>query len=177
MEAKTDKDGVILLEGLLVGKFVVTEQESELTKGYVLSPAQTVTVEAGKPVEIKIENKLQRGSLKIAKTFEGRKESLEGVPFLIVGQTAVGEVRREAKTDKDGVILLEGLPVGSFTVTEQESELAKGYVLSPAQTVTVEAGKTAEVMIENKLQRGSLKVIKTFEGRKESFEGVPSLRL
>ena len=173
IEAKTDKDGVILLEGLPVGTYTVTELASELTKGYVLSEAQTAKVAAGKIAEMTINNKLQRGALKIIKTFEGREKPIKDVPFLIVGQTAGGEVKLEAKTDKNGEILLKDLPVGEYTVTEQRSDLTAGYVLSPAQTVTVEAGKTAEVKIENKLQKGSLRVIKVFEGRTEPLEGVP----
>jgi len=175
IEAKTDKDGVILLEGLPVGKYTVTELASELTKGYVLSEAQAVAVAGGKIAEMTINNKLQRGNLRVVKTFEGRTTPIECVPFMIVGQTAVGEIRREARTDKDGLILLENLPVGVYTVTEMRSNLTAGYVLSPAQTVTIEAGKTAEVKIENKLQRGSLRIVKTFEGRSEPLEGVPFL--
>ena len=67
----------------------------ELTKGYALSSAQTVMVEAGKTAEVKIEYKLQRGSLKIVKTFEGKDSPIAGVPFLIISQTAVDEIRRE----------------------------------------------------------------------------------
>jgi len=173
IEAKTDKDGVILLEGLPVGAYTVTELASELTKGYVLSEAQTIAVAADKIAEMTINNKLQRGSLKVVKTFEGREKPIKDVPFLIVGQTASGEVKIEAKTDKNGEILLKDLPVGEYTVTELRSSLTAGYVLSPAQTVTIEADKTAELAIENKLQRGSLRVIKVFEGRTEPLEGVP----
>jgi len=175
VDAKTDKDGVILLESLPVGTYTVTELASELTKGYVLSEVQTVTVTEGKTAEVTINNKLQRGSLRVVKTFEGRTTPVEGVPFMIVGQTVTGEIHREAKTDKDGVILLENLPVGVYTVTEMRSNLTAGYVLSPAQTVTIEAGKIAEVKIVNKLQRGNLRIVKTFEGRKEPLEGVPFL--
>jgi len=173
IEAKTDKDGVILLEGLPVGTYTVTELASELTKGYVLSEAQTIKVAADKIAELTINNKLQRGALKVIKAFEGRKDSIKDVPFLIVGQTASGEVRIEAKTDKNGEILLKDLPVGEYTVTEQRSSLTAGYVLSPAQTVTVVADKTAEVKIENKLQKGSLRIVKTFEGLDKPLEGVP----
>jgi len=175
IEAKTDKDGIILLEGLPVGTYTVTELASELTTGYVLSPTQTIAVAGNKIAEMTINNKLQRGSLRVVKTFEGRTTPIEGVPFMIVGQTAMGEIRREAKTDKDGVILLENLPVGVYTVTEMRSNLTAGYVLSPAQTVTIEAGKTAEVKIENKLQKGSLRIVKTFEGLDKPLEGVPFL--
>ncbi|MCL2301574.1 MAG: SpaA isopeptide-forming pilin-related protein, partial [Firmicutes bacterium] len=146
-----------------------------LTKGYVLSPEQTIAVAGGKIAEMTINNKLQRGSLKVVKTFEGRTTPVEGVPFMIVGQTAMGEIRREAKTDKDGVILLENLPVGVYTVTEMRSNLTAGYVLSPAQSVTIEAGKTAEVKIENRLQKGSLRIVKTFEGLDKPLDGVPFL--
>jgi len=159
-EAKTDKNGVILLENLPVGTYTVTELRSDLTAGYVLSPAQTATIEAGKTAEVKIENKLQKGSLKIVKTFEGLDKPLEGVPFLVVGKTVNGEVRFEVKTDKNGEIILKDLPVGTYTVTEQKSDLTASYVLAPAQTVTITAGNETILRITNQLAKGEIRVLK-----------------
>ena len=50
--------------------------------------------------------------------------------------------------------------VNSSLVTETPSDK---YVKQPAQTVTVENGKTATVSFNNKLDRGDLKIIKTSE--------------
>ena len=117
-------------------------------------------------------NRLQRGSLRIVKTFEGRDTPLEGVPFLIVGQTAFGEIRMEAKTDKNGVILLEGLPVGTYVVTELASEATASYILAPAQTVTVTAGNETVLKITNQLAKGEIRVLKLDKDTGEPLAGA-----
>jgi uncharacterized surface anchored protein len=123
----------------------------------------------GKPVE----NCLQRGGLKVIKTFEGRETPIAGVPFTIVGHTIAGTIDTfHVTTDENGVILLEDLLVGDYTVKELDSELTAGYLLSPEQAVTVATDKITELTIHNKLMRGDLRIIKTFEGMTVSIAGV-----
>jgi LPXTG-motif cell wall-anchored protein len=140
-------------------------QETRTAKGYALDDTKhVITFSPGEKAtatfSVSAENKLQRGSLRIIKSFEGRKESLEGVPFLVVGQTAFGEVRFEAKTDKNGEIVLKDLPVGSYTVAEQKSELTASYILAPAQIVSVTAGNETVLRIVNQLAKGEIRVLK-----------------
>ncbi|MDR1630763.1 MAG: Cys-Gln thioester bond-forming surface protein [Oscillospiraceae bacterium] len=128
-----------------------------------------ITVNDGKPIE----NKLQRGSLKVIKTFEGRTTPIEGVPFTITGKTDAGtEVTIQAETDEKGEILLEGLLTGQYKIQELDSDLTVGYILSPEENAVVAAGQIAELTLENKLQKGDLKIIKTFEGRTTPIKGV-----
>lgn len=95
---------------------------------------------------------------------------ISGVPFAITGKTLVGvDVRIETETDENGEINLENLLVGDYTVQELESDLTAGYILSDAETAFVVADALAEMAIENKLQRGDLRIIKTFEGSKRCF--------
>ena len=165
---------VILIEGLPIGQYTVRELDDKLTEGYVLSKTQTAIVAADKLTELTIDNKLQRGSLKIIKTFEGREKPIEHIPFVVEGTSATGVKYKETfYTNAEGVILVEGLPVGSYVIRELASDLTKGYVLSENKTVIIKADATTEAAIENKLQRGSLKVIKTFEGLDKPVEGVP----
>ncbi|HCC34800.1 MAG TPA: hypothetical protein DEQ02_03880 [Ruminococcaceae bacterium] len=128
-----------------------------------------IAINEGKPIE----NKLQRGSLKVIKTFEGKETPIAGVPFTIIGQTAVGTVVEiNAVTDENGEILLENLLIGNYTVKELESDLTAGYVLSDEQTITVAPDQIAEMTIHNTLMRGDLKIIKTFEGKSTPIKGV-----
>jgi LPXTG-motif cell wall-anchored protein len=151
-------------------------QEIKTAKGYALDETKYDVKfgDTGKSIvviSIAANNKIQRGSLKIVKTFEGH-EPMAGVPFLIVGQTAFGEIRLEVKTDGKGEILVEGLPVGEYTITEQASQLTANYVLSPAQTVTVKANRTATVKLHNRLARGEVQILKIDAETQEPLAGA-----
>jgi len=129
----------------------------------------TLSVNDGEPIE----NELLRGSLKVIKIFEGRETPIAGVPFTITGVTVTGiDIVINAVTDENGEILLENLPIGEFVVKELESELTAGYVLFPEQAAVVAADEIAEMTIDNKLMRGDLKIIKTFEGKTVPIAGV-----
>ena len=169
----TDENGEIFIEGLPIGVYRVKELDCELTAGYVLSKAQTVFVAYDRTAEMEINNKLQRGDLKIIKVFEGKDTPISGIPFTVSGVSTAGmEFYGEFVTDENGEILIEGLPVGDYTVTEIDSDLSIGYILSDEQTAAVAADKLNEMTIENKLQRGDLKIIKTFEGKDTPIKGV-----
>jgi LPXTG-motif cell wall-anchored protein len=140
-------------------------QELTTAEGYILDETRHDVLfdgagEAVTVLSLSATNMMQRGSLRIVKTFEGLDKPMEGVPFLVVGQTVSGEVRFEVKTDKNGEILLEDLPVGSYTVTEQKSDLTASYLLAPAQTVVVTAGRESVLRIVNQLAKGEIRVQK-----------------
>ncbi|MDR1565054.1 MAG: sortase B protein-sorting domain-containing protein [Oscillospiraceae bacterium] len=162
IDAVTDENGEILLENLLVGNYSVLEIGSELTAGYVLSPAENAVVAADEIAEMTIENKLQRGDLRIIKTFEGVSTPIAGVKFTVTGTSIAGiPFEGEFETDANGVIEITGLPVGDYTVKEIGSDLTVGYVLSDEQTATVATDELTEMAIDNKLIRGNIKVLKT----------------
>ena len=162
IEAETDRNGEILLEGLLVGNYQIEELESELTEGYVLSEKQAAVVAPDEIAELTINNEIQRGDLRIVKTFEDRETPIEGVPFRITGTSLLGiEYDEVFETDALGEIFIGGLPIGEYQITELASELTEGYLLSEAQTVEVEYMTTAEAEIENRLIRGHVRLTKT----------------
>ena len=174
INAKTDENGEITLENLLVGNYTVKELESELTAGYYLSEEETVGVAHKEITEITINNILMRGDLKIIKTFEERVYPIKGVPFTIEGTSIAGmEYSQIHYTDKNGKIFIEGLPIGNYTVKELDSRLTIGYILSDEQTAVIATEELTEMAIENKLKRGDLRIIKTFEGKDYPIEGVP----
>jgi len=161
IEAVTDENGEILLENLLVGNYVVTELESELSHGYVLSPEENAIVAHEQITEMTINNKLERGSLKIIKTFEGKTYPIPGVPFTVTGITVLGdEFSGEYVTDENGEIFIENLIVGDYVVKELASDLTEGYVLSPEENAVVAHEQITELTINNKLIRGNVKLIK-----------------
>jgi LPXTG-motif cell wall-anchored protein len=162
IQAETDANGEIVLEGLPVGEYAVKELESELTTGYVLSPAESVTVAPDAIAELMIHNILMRGDLRIVKTFESKTTPVQGVKFTVTGKTLAGEdYSAEFETDESGCVFVEGLLAGEYRVLELESELTTGYVLSEEQTAVIAHGQLAELEIHNRLIRGNARLVKT----------------
>ena len=149
--AKTDKNGELILAGLVPGIYTVTETPSDK---YEKQPAQTVKVENGKTATVKFNNTINRGNLNIVKTSEDGV--VADIQFTVTGTN----YNKTVKTDKDGKINLPNLLPGSYTVTEAPSEK---YEKQDPQTVKVEYGKTATVKFHNTINRGALGIIKTSE--------------
>lgn len=149
--AKTDKNGELVLAGLVPGTYTVTETPSDK---YEKQPAQTVKVENGKTATVKFNNTINRGNLNIVKTSEDGV--VADIQFTVTGTN----YNKTVKTDKDGKINLPDLLPGSYTVTEEPSEK---YEKQDPQTVKVEYGKTATVKFHNTINRGALDIIKTSE--------------
>ena len=123
---------------------------------------------------VPIENRLQRGSLKLIKTFEGKDVPLADIPFHITGQTTVGTtVEIDVVTDENGEINIEGLLVGEYKISELECDLSAGYVLTLDEAFIIAPDEITELTIENKLMRGDLKIIKVFEGKSTPIPGIP----
>ena len=161
IEAVTNEDGEIILENLLVGEYTVKELESELTVGYILSAEENIMVAANQIAEMTIHNKLQRGSLKIIKSFEGLDTPIAGVKFTVSGKTVIGDdFFGEYFTDGNGEIFIENLVVGDYVVNEIGSELTEAYVLSDEQNAVVAADEITEMQINNNLIRGNIKIRK-----------------
>ncbi|MDR0287574.1 MAG: LPXTG cell wall anchor domain-containing protein, partial [Clostridiales bacterium] len=130
----------------------------------------TVDVNNGDPVY----NELMHGDLKLIKTFEDKIYPMANIPFHLVGHTYVGTtVEMDVVTDENGEVNLEGLLAGNWTVTELGCDLSAGYVLSPTQAFTIANDKITELTLENKLMRGDLTIIKTFEGITTPLKDIP----
>ena len=92
------------------------------------------------------------GQLKIVKTSEDGKVS--GVRFRVTGNG----VDTTVQTGTDGTITVPNLKAGSYTVTELD--VPDQYVQPKAQTVTVEANKTATVSFSNVLKKWKATITK-----------------
>ena len=154
---KTNSAGEITVNNLPIGTYTVTEQSCEANQGYILAESQNITVEMDKTTIVNIQNNIMRGDLKVIKTFEGRETPLAGVEFTITGPH---DYNQTFATDENGEINITDLPIGEYTVTEIESELTEGYVLSEPQTVTVAYQQLKELEIDNRKIRGSIEISK-----------------
>ena len=112
--------------------------------------AQTVN----DPVKGYLNIKVSYGSTKIVKTSEDGK--VEGVSFTITGNG----VNKTVVTGAGGVIQIDNLAPGVYTVTEQSYDK---YEPQEVRRVTVVSGQVATVNFNNTLKRGTLMVTKTSE--------------
>ena len=94
------------------------------------------------------------GSVKIVKDSEDGV--VDGIKFTITGNG----VNQTVTTKNDGVIQVDNLRPGTYTVTEVVEDR---YEPQTAKTVTVVSGQTATVLFNNTLKRGDLKIVKTSE--------------
>ena len=117
----------------------------------------TVTLNKNTPnatITIKAVNELIPGSAKIVKVSEDGK--MDGITFRIQGNG----IDKTVKTANGGVIQVDNLKPGVYTVTETEYDK---YIPQEVRRVTVVSGQVSTVNFSNKLRRGDLTVKKTAE--------------
>lgn len=112
--------------------------------------AQTVN----DPVKGYLNIKVSYGSAKIVKTSEDGK--VEGISFTITGNG----MNKTVTTGAGGVIQIDNLAPGVYTVTEQNYDK---YEPQEVRRVTVVSGQVTTVNFNNTLKRGTLIVTKTSE--------------
>ena len=133
---------------------VITWTDGQFGIGNGLQDLVTYAETVNDPVEGFLLLSVPNGNLKLKKTSEDGK--IAGISFTVTGDNFCENVT----TDENGVLQLEDLVPGGYTVTENAAAF---YELQQPQTVTVKAGQTAEVSFSNKLKRGTLEVAKTAE--------------
>ena len=106
------------------------------------------------PVKGYLNIKVSYGSAKIVKTSEDGK--VEGISFTITGNG----VNKTVQTGEGGVIQIDNLTPGVYTVIEQAYDK---YEPQEVRRVTVVSGQVATVNFSNVLKRGDLTVTKTSE--------------
>ena len=142
--------GEYALTGLCYGGYFA--KEAQAPEGFYLdenayyfaitTDGETVTVEneAGKGFV----NAAQVGSLRIVKTSSDGK--LEGFSFRVTGANGYDQV---FQTDAEGVILIEGLRIGDYTVSEVQDGSSDGYLLPADKTASIFEGAVTEVEMHN----------------------------
>ena len=142
--------GEYALTGLCYGGYFA--KEAQAPEGFYLdenayyfaitTDGETVTVEneAGKGFV----NAAQVGSLRIVKTSSDGK--LEGFSFRVTGANGYDQV---FQTDAEGFILVEGLRIGDYTVSEVRDGSSDGYLLPADKTASIFEGVVTEVEMHN----------------------------
>ena len=120
--ATTDKDGVAVFENVPVGTYMVIEDEKTVPYGYLVAAEKEVTVTYAETVDTDILNEEQTGTIQIHKK-TADMSNVEGIRFILSGISDTGrEINIPAITDKDGLAKFEGVPVGTYTITEDGSK-------------------------------------------------------
>ena len=119
-----------------------------------LQDVVTYSQSVSDPVKGYLNIKVSYGSTKIVKTSEDGK--VEGLSFTITGNG----VNKTVQTGAGGVIQIDNLTPGVYTVTEQSYDK---YEPQEVRRVTVVSGQVSTVNFNNVLKRGDLVVTKTSE--------------
>ena len=167
----TNSSGKISVTGLTAGTYYVKElghTDSTINAMYYCSSTnpRKVTVTAGSTTTVSFTNKLNTGGISLTKTTEDG-QNLSGWQFGIYSNSACTTlVSGPHSTNASGKISVTGLTPGTYYVKEighTDSAINALYYCSSTnpQSVTVTAGATATVSFVNKLNTGSVKLIKS----------------
>ena len=153
----TGADGKAVLKDMASGCYEVTE--TDVPKPYILDSnnRKTVWIEASKDEDVVVDfvNSTKPG-LRLMKVDAQTGEPLSGVLFEI--KEVDGGYSTQKLTDKDGLIVLEGLNPGTYTVREVKPK--DGYVHDETlHVVHLEANKTATIELTN-IEKPTLKILK-----------------
>lgn len=153
---ETDESGLIVIEGLEEGTYLV--KETKEAKGYLLdSEAKEVEIKDGKRTTLKVEND-PMSSVLIHKIDSVTGEGIPGVKFLLYDSD--NEPIGQFETDDEGYIWIrKELPEGKYKLRELEP--AEGYISDDSEkTFYVQKGRTTEIEWENTPEVGQIVITK-----------------
>lgn len=153
---ETDESGLIVIEGLEEGTYLV--KETKEAKGYILdSKAKEVEIKDGKRTTLKVEND-PMSSVLIHKIDSVTGEGIPGVKFLLYDSD--NEPIGQFETDDEGYIWIrKELPEGKYKLRELEP--AEGYISDNSEkTFYVQKGRTTEIEWENTPEVGQIVITK-----------------
>ena len=142
---KETETGVYSLEGLVYGDYYVQETKApeyfvrDVNFYYfeIVNDGETVEVsndELGKGTFI---NSPAKGEIKIVKTSYDNK--VEGIHFEVTGKTYTGQTfKKTYTTDKNGIIRINDLRAGEYTIHEVKDEASAGYLLPADKQLTID---------------------------------------
>ncbi|PFM51146.1 hypothetical protein COJ45_03255 [Bacillus cereus] len=158
-ELKTDESGKVMSPKLPLGEYTV--KETKAPEGYKLSNKEwKVTIQNEKEVvKVEAENERILGSLQIIKTDDkDQAKRLAGAEFTL--KDTQGKVVKEGiTTDKSGIVKVDGLVPGEYTL--EETKAPEGYELTKQVIhVTVDGEEVIDVKVTNSKSLGQFEIVK-----------------
>ena len=150
---KETETGIYEMKELLYGKYIV--RETKAPEGFLLDKGEYSVFIEKDETTYSVENKAgvgfineaMRGTLKIVKTSSDGK--VKGFAFRVTGANGYDMT---FETDKNGEIVIEGLRIGEYTVSEVANNASAAYITPADQNVTIKLDETAVVKMHNELR-------------------------
>ncbi len=155
-------EGSIRIEDVTAGDVTVTETQAP--EGYLPADPQTIAVPAGGEAAAQFVNAVAPppvGSFRVVKRDEDGNR-IGGSCWTLTGAETFGPYCDNDANDidtRDGVIEVENIPVGDYTLTE--STIPEGFLAVADQTITITEGERTGVSLVDETATGSLVITKT----------------
>ena len=153
----TGADGTVTLSDMPSGCYEITETDVPAPYLLDVNNRKTVWIDAAKDQDVVADfrNSVRPG-LRLLKRDQQTGAPIEGATFLV--EEVNGGYSDQHQTGKDGLIVLDGLRPGAYTITEVKP--APGYVGDDTpRTVYLEENRTCIVELTN-LRKPDLKIVK-----------------
>lgn len=150
----TDETGLILLQDLPTGKYVIKEELPG--EQYVPVPEQTVLLKRDTETEVTFHNREKTGTVILQKKDQESEEGLPDVEFTLYRVSATTEAQSAEKvgsykTGENGEIRIEGLPYGDYFFLETKA--LSGYLPTEEKLPFSITEEGQEVLLNAKNQK------------------------
>ena len=147
---KLSSDGKASLSGVPFGTYKIKETKQPTNLAYRLDPTVyevKVPGTSSAQVSVSVKEEPLRTGLQVIKRIEGEEdagaEAIAGIRFVLTHEDGAVE-EMEAVTDETGSASFEGLPVGTYTLTEDPETVPEGYLCAEPVTVVVKGAEGAD---------------------------------
>lgn len=151
-------EGVIQVDGLEPGTYNVSMTTTP--EGFQTPADSQVPVTAGEisSVEVAVTPVAEPGAISV-RTVNTADENLSGACYAVEqGGTRIAVACDTDDGTNDGVTAITGLDAGSYQLIQTRTP-DRTYAAAPAQAVSVAAGETTNVVVENQLRPGGLTIL------------------
>ena len=164
LEARTDANGEAVIYSVPIGDYTVEEDGETVGYAYVVAAAQPVNVVYNETSNLDFYNVEKEGTVEVTKRSEGDK-NVSNIKFTLSGTSDTGrEISIDAVTNSEGKATFKNVPIGTYTITEDEQTVPYAYLTAEKQTVTVDYAQTSNVTFFNSEKEGTIEVQKRTEG-------------